>query len=151
MTRIEQRAPFRRATGYDRHALLRIGIAGALAAGMLAAASAAEARTTKIQILTRTTAFGGYSFAGVGQYETITGIAYGEVNPNDPKNAVITDLQLAPRNANGNVEYAHNFYILKPVDLSKGNHQIMYEPPNRGAGRVAPPGRELALHSGSSD
>jgi hypothetical protein len=28
--------------------------------------------------------------------------------------------------------YQHNFYILKPVDLSKGNHKMMYEPPNRG-------------------
>ncbi len=45
---------------------------------------------------------------------------------------MITDIALAPRNARGNVEYRHNFYILKPVDPSKGNHQVMYEPPNRG-------------------
>ncbi|HVV61535.1 MAG TPA: alpha/beta hydrolase domain-containing protein, partial [Pseudolabrys sp.] len=61
-----------------------------------------------------------------------TGIASGEVNPNNPQNAVITDINLAPRNARGNVEYQHNFYILKPIDLSKGNHKMMYEPPNRG-------------------
>ena len=42
--------------------------------------------------------------------------------PNDPKNAVIVDLQLAPRNAKGMVEYSHTFYILKPIDLSKGAH-----------------------------
>ena len=35
-------------------------------------------------------------------------------------------------NGNGNVVYQHNFYILKPVDLRKGNHKMMYEPPNRG-------------------
>jgi hypothetical protein len=92
----------------------------------------AHARTTKIEIMSRTVAFGGYSFAGVGQYEKITGVAYGEVDPDDPKNAVITDIELAPKNANGKVEYAHNFYILKPLDLSKGNHKMMYEPPNRG-------------------
>jgi hypothetical protein len=62
----------------------------------------------------------------------ITGITTGEVDPNDPQNAVITDLQLAPRNAKGHVVYQHNFYILKPMDLSKGNHKMMYEPPNRG-------------------
>jgi hypothetical protein len=107
-----------------------VAVASALAVSALSAP--AYARTTKIQITSRTTAFGGYAFAGVGQYEKITGIAYGEVDPNDPQNAVITDIQLAPRNARGNVEYAHNFYILKPVDLSKGNHQMMYEPPNRG-------------------
>jgi Alpha/beta hydrolase domain len=59
-------------------------------------------------------------------------MAYGELDPNDPKNAVIKDIKLAPRNANGKVEYSHTFYILKPIDLSKGAHQMMYEPPNRG-------------------
>jgi hypothetical protein len=45
---------------------------------------------------------------------------------------VITDIARAPKLANGNVRYQHNFYILKPLDLSKGNHKMMYEPPNRG-------------------
>jgi hypothetical protein len=112
---------------------LQVGIASALVAALLAATSVAEARTTKIEILTRTSAFGGYSFPGVGPYEKITGIATGEVDPNDPKNAVIVDLQLAPKLPNGNVQYRHNFYILKPVDLSQGNHKMMYEPPNRGS------------------
>jgi len=105
--------------------MLRVGVAGLLAAGVLAGASIADARTTRIQILSRTTAFGGYSFSGVGQYEVITGTATGEVNPNNPKNAVITDIKFAPRLPNGNVQYQHNFYILKPVDLSKGNHKMM--------------------------
>src|SRR5439155_748577 len=30
------------------------------------------------------------------------------------------------------VEYSFDFYLLKPVDLSKGNHKMLYEPPNRG-------------------
>ena len=42
------------------------------------------------------------------------------------------DLQLAPRNAGGKVEYSFDFYILKPVNLSKGNRKMVYEPPNRG-------------------
>ena len=91
-----------------------------------------QARTTSIQILSRGIAFGGHSFPGVGQYEFITGIAAGEVDPTNPQNAVVTDIGLAPVNGNGNVVYRHNFYILKPVDLSKGNHKMMYEPPNRG-------------------
>src|SRR5262249_834708 len=73
-----------------------------------------------------------HSFPGVGQYEVITGIATGEVDPSNPQNALITDIQLAPKLPNGNVQYQHNFYILKPVDLSHGNHKMMYEPPNRG-------------------
>jgi len=97
----------------------------------IAATSVADARTTQIQILSRGIAFGGYSFPGVGQYEVITGIASGAVDPTNPQNAVITDLQLAPR-TNGKVVYQHNFYILKPLSLSNGNHKMMYEPPNRG-------------------
>jgi hypothetical protein len=112
--------------------LVQLAVTTALTSGLLAAASVADARTTKIEILTRGVAFGGYSFPGIGQYEYITGIATGEVNPNNPLNSVIVDIKLAPRNARGNVEYQHNFYILKPLDLRKGNHKMMYEPPNRG-------------------
>ena len=84
-----------------RRKLISVAIASTLAAaGALLAIPAADARTTQIQILSRGTAFGGYSFPGVGQYEFITGIATGEVDPNDPKNAVITDIALAPRNSN---------------------------------------------------
>src|ERR1700730_16824322 len=108
------------------------GIARLLATSLLVAAPVAHARTTQIQILNRGTAFGGHSFAGVGQYEFITGVATGEVSPTNPQNALITDIQLAPRNTRGNVVYQHNFYILQPLDASKGNHKMMYEPPNRG-------------------
>ena len=115
-----------------RRKLWRLGFATVLATGVVAAATVAQARITNIQILNSGTAFGGYSFPGVGQYEFITGIATGEVNPSNPQNAVITDIANAPTNPNGTVGYQHNFYILKPLDLSKGNHKMMYEPPNRG-------------------
>jgi hypothetical protein len=127
----KQGIPFALAPAFTGHRRLRLGIASALAAGLLAGASVADARITQITY-TVTPAFGGYSFPGIGQYEKITGVATGEVDPNNPQNAVITDIGLAPRNSNGNVVYQHNFYILRPVDLSKGNHKMMYEPPNRG-------------------
>ncbi|HKS62537.1 MAG TPA: alpha/beta hydrolase domain-containing protein [Xanthobacteraceae bacterium] len=125
-------APFPRAPESTTRKLSRLGIATLLASSALWVATDAQARTTRIQILNRTIAFGGYSFPGVGQYEVITGIASGEVNPTNPQNSLITDIQLAPKNANGNVAYQHNFYILKPLDLNKGNRKMMYEPPNRG-------------------
>jgi len=126
-------ALFLRVPGFHNKKLSRPGIASFLATAVLVAAPvAADARTTQIQILSRGTAFGGHSFAGVGQYEFITGVATGEVSPTNPQNAVITDIQLAPRNTRGNVTYQHNFYILQPLDPGKGNHKMMYEPPNRG-------------------
>src|SRR5215813_7934341 len=96
MVHIERDARFAPVAEFARRRIWQVGIASLLAAGTLGA-SIADARTTRIQILSRTTAFGGYSFPGVGQYEVITGVATGEVNPNDPKNSVITDIALAPR------------------------------------------------------
>jgi Alpha/beta hydrolase domain len=102
------------------------------------AAVPAEAHIRKIQITSREApTFGGYSWPGVGQYEKIVGKAFGELDPRDPKNTVIVDLQLAPKNSRGKVEYAFDFYILKPVDLTKGNHKMLYEPPNRGRKTIA--------------
>jgi hypothetical protein len=100
---------------------------------LLSVTSAAHARVTSIQIISRERAFGGYSFPKVGAYERIVGKGFGEISPSDRHNKMIVDLALAPRNAHGNVEYSFDFYILKPVDLSKGNHKIFYEAPNRGS------------------
>ena len=60
--------------------MLQVGIGSVVAAGVLAGASNADARTTQIQILTRTTAFGGYSLPGVGRYEVIKGVAAARSN-----------------------------------------------------------------------
>ena len=117
--------------------------------GILMFASDVDARITKIQITTKESpTFGGYSWPGVGQYEKIVGKAFGEVDPADPKNSVIVDILLAPRNANGRVEYSFDFYILKPIDLTKGAHKVMYEPPNRGRKTWASLGR---VSSGGND
>lgn len=76
--------------------------------------------------------FGGTSFGAAGTYEKIRGEAYGRLDPKDPHNSLIADIQLAPRDADGMVEYSMDFYMLRPVDLSKGNHKIFYEIENRG-------------------
>jgi hypothetical protein len=81
---------------------------------------------------TESPTFEGRSFGNVGQYEKLVGRAFGEVDPNDPRNAIITDLSLAPRNASGMVEYVTDVYILKPVDLSRSNHRVFFEVNNRG-------------------
>src|SRR5207302_10318216 len=71
-------------------------------------------------------------FGTVGQYAKLNGKAYGEVDPNDPRNAVITDLNRAPTNANGMVEYATDVFILKPMDASRSNHRLFFDVNNRG-------------------
>lgn len=51
-----------RLTKLTKQKLLQIGVASAFATGMLTAVPSAQARITKIQILTRAMAFGAYSF-----------------------------------------------------------------------------------------
>ena len=104
-----------------------------LAAAMAVAAPAADARIVRLEILsTQSPTFGGMSFGAVGTYEKIFAKAYGEIDPSDRRNALITDINLAPRNANGMVEYSADVHIIKPVDLSKGNQRIFYDVVNRG-------------------
>lgn len=124
----------RSAPAFPRRKLVSLGIAAAFAATTsLLTPSPVDARIVKFEVTSKESpTFGGYSFAGVGQYEKLIGMAYGEIDPNDPRNAVIVDIKLAPRNAAGKVEYSNTFYILKPIDLSKGAHRMLYEPPNRG-------------------
>jgi hypothetical protein len=108
------------------------GICSGLA--LICLGAGANARITEIDVNTATSqspTFGGASFAA-GQYQMINGTAKGEVNPNDPLNAVIVDIALAPRNARGMVEYSTDFQLLLPTDLSKGNHRLLYEITNRG-------------------
>lgn len=111
----------------------------ALAAGMALAVPLAEARITRIEITsTESPTFGGTTFGAVGTYMKLRGKAYGELDPADLHNAVITDIALAPRNAAGKVEYAMDIYILKPSDLSKGNGKAFMEVNNRGSKLFGP-------------
>jgi len=111
-------------------------ISCALVAALLALPSVADAHIKKIVIEKKVSpAFDGATFGSAGQYETLAGRAFGELDPNDPRNAIITDIKLAPRNANGKVEYIVSFYLVKPIDMSKASHLLWQDVPNRG-GRI---------------
>ena len=91
----------------------------------------AEARITSITY-SIAPAYAGVSFGSVGAYQFVTGVANGAVDPRDPRNAVIQDIDLAPLDAKGLVEYSTQFQILMPVDETKGNHIMLSEVVNRG-------------------
>jgi hypothetical protein len=97
-----------------------------------AAAQPSEARVVKFVVEQRSTFVGGAAWGNVGAYETLRGTAYLEVDPRDPRDAVIVDLENAPRNAHGMVDFSTQFLILKPVDPHRGNHKIFYAVNNRG-------------------
>ena len=67
-------------------------------------------------------------------FETLAGRFYGEIDPKDPHNAIINDIQFAPRNARGMVEYSATFALTKPAAMSKASGVLYYLVPNRGNG-----------------
>ena len=72
--------------------------------------------------------------AGAPGYEILRGHFYGELDPLDPRNAIITDIAAAPVNARGRVEYSVTFAIAKPVNMAHASGVLLYDAPNRGMG-----------------
>jgi hypothetical protein len=104
-----------------------------LAAALASLASRpSEARVTRFVVDSREVFAGGVSWGNAGPYERLFGTAYMEVDPRDPLDASIVDVGRAPRNARGNVEFSTPFFILKPIDMSRGNRKIFYTVNNRG-------------------
>src|SRR3954467_6821407 len=75
---------------------------------------------------------GGKEFGNTGAYEWLAGKVYFSIDPHEPGLPYICDLDLAPRNRDGLVEFSATFDIVKPVDLSRGNRRVLYEFSNRG-------------------
>jgi hypothetical protein len=69
---------------------------------------------------------------GAPAYEIVSGRFFGELDPHDAHNRIITDLAGAPRNAAGRVEYSATFAIARPVDPAKASGLLFYDVPNRG-------------------
>jgi hypothetical protein len=115
---------------------------------LLCAAVTASAQVTRLEITTRTPVSGG-PFGHAGAYENIRGRIYGEVDPADRRNRIIQDLDLAPRNQNGKVEYIATFSLMKPVDGAKASGVLLYSVVNRGDGDASPsPVGHISLVSG---
>src|SRR5216683_4103758 len=78
----------------------------------------------------------GHEFGAAGAYVRIKGVARGVLDPAAPGNAGIVDLEKAPRNPGGLVEYAIDFDILRPKDARRGGGTLVYDVPNRGSKRI---------------
>ncbi len=100
---------------------------------MLAAwASTAQAKITRLEIVSQEPFAGGARFGPAGAYVRIRAIGHGELDPAAPANAAIDDLARAPRNARGMVEYDTDVFILRPADPAKGSGTLLYDVTNRG-------------------
>jgi len=95
-------------------------------------AGQAEARITRLEITRVEPALGGAAFGATGTFERVVGKAHGEIDPKAAANAGITDIDLAPRNARGMVEYTTDIDILRPADPKKSNNVLLFNILNRG-------------------
>ncbi|OLB93060.1 MAG: hypothetical protein AUH30_20905 [Candidatus Rokubacteria bacterium 13_1_40CM_68_15] len=112
-------------------------------------AGTAEARIVKV-VIDRTEPFAASSpFGTAGAYVRITGTAYGDLDPARPENAVIVNLDRAPRNAWGLVEYDVDFYLMRPADPALGSGKLLYEVTNRGRKLLLPFMNEATATAGA--
>lgn len=85
-----------------------------------------------IELSDRSDVLAGKSFGKAGPYERLVGKAFFQVDPKSPANAAIVDVDKAPRNENGRVEFSADLYVLKPREPKNGNGAIIFEVSNRG-------------------
>jgi hypothetical protein len=91
-----------------------------------------QARVVRVEIASRTEIDNGKPFGAAGTYEKIIGRVYFAVDPSNLHNRQIVDLDKAPRNVHGEVEFFADLYLLKPKDMAKGNQAVLFEVSNRG-------------------
>lgn len=92
---------------------------------LAATAATAQADVTKFEITSRAP-------VGTSGYEKIVGIAHFAVNPKVAANGIIADIDRAPVNAAGQVEFSADVYILRPLDSAKSNGVALVDVLNRG-------------------
>ena len=97
---------------------------------LLVAPAAAE--VVRIEVQSRGDLVGGLAFGTVGPYEKLVGKIFFAVDPTLPANRIVADLDKAPRNAAGKVEFSSDFFLIKPKNMERGNGAVLYEVSNRG-------------------
>lgn len=98
---------------------------------------------TRVEIRKRGPLAGGQAFGQTGPYEFIEGILHFESDPKHPDHAVICDMDLAPTNAKGMVEYRSEFHLLKPLNPAPGG-RVLVDSVNRGNMTVMPQFNSIA-------
>ena len=87
---------------------------------------------SRLEISARQPYEGGQAFGDAGPYERIDGRLHFAVDPSDPANRLIVDLERAARQADGRVHFWADFCLLQPVDSQRGSGRLLFEVLNRG-------------------
>ena len=101
---------------------------------LLAVADAATAEVVRIDVQRRD---------DFGTHERVIGRVHFAVDPMAPANRGIADLDLAPRNSDGKVEFSSDLLFFRPKDASRARGTVFLEVVNRGRDQ------SLAIMSGA--
>jgi hypothetical protein len=99
---------------------------------LVLAAAPLSAEVVRIEVQSRADIAGGQTFGPAGAYEKLAGKIFFAVDPALPANRIVADLDKAPRNAAGKVEFSSDFFLIKPTRIERGNGAVLYEVSNRG-------------------
>lgn len=92
----------------------------------------AQARLVRLEIDKRDIVADGQTFGSAGPYEKLVGRAFFEAEPAHPRNREVFDIDRAPRNSRGRVQFSADVMILKPVDMARSSRTLFFEVNNRG-------------------
>ena len=103
-----------------------------LATVLLAAVSTASAEVVRVDVERRDDIADGRSYGLTGAYERVAGRIHYAVDPANSANRIVTDIDYAPTDDAGRVEFSADFVLVKPKDVSAGNGAVFFEVANRG-------------------
>ena len=106
---------------------------------LLAVVAAAPAEVVRVDVDRRDDIADGASYGSAGPYERLAGRIHYAVDPSNPANRIVTDIDYAPTNGAGLVEFSADFVLVKPKDVAAGNGAVFFDVVNRG--RIAALGR----------
>ncbi len=87
----------------------------------------------RFEVVSSVDAYGGATPAGAaGPYVVISGIVHGRLSPTHADNAGIVDIENAPRDADGYVDYTTDVVILRPKSAATARRVMFYDVANRG-------------------
>ena len=101
-------------------------------AGLVLRPAQAAAHVTDVVITSCVDVLEGRPFGEVGAYEKCVGKIYFALDPRVPGNRIIVDLDRAPTNGEGEVEFSADLFVLRPKDPSRGNGVLFFDVINRG-------------------
>ena len=94
------------------------------------AVAPASADVVRIEVQSRSDLVGGQPFGAAGPYEKLSGKIFFAVDPALPANRIVADIDKAPRNAAGRVEFSSDFFLIKPKQIGRGKKELARPAPD---------------------